>query len=155
MRHIPTLLRRELGAYFLGPMAYLILLAFQTIAWINFSTTLDSLSHNPRIYSGVPDALNFYLAGSPPFWIALMVALPGRLTMRLLAEERRSGTIRGRCLTGRRVTEAEVVVAKVVPWRCISCTSCSSSRSRSTCPSSYHQGQVLARPRPRHRWRSG
>ena len=27
MRHIPTLCRRELGAYFLSPMAFLILLA--------------------------------------------------------------------------------------------------------------------------------
>jgi ABC-2 type transport system permease protein len=90
-------------------MAYLILLAFQTIAWINFSTTLDALVRSPRVYSGVPDPLNFYLAGSPPFWIALMVALPA-LTMRLLAEERRSGTIE--TLMTAPVTETEVVVAK-------------------------------------------
>lgn len=109
MRHIPTLVRRELSAYFLGPMAYLILLAFQTIAWINFSTTLDALVRNPRVYSGVPDALNFYLAGSPPFWMALMVALPA-LTMRLFAEEWRSGTIE--TLLTAPVAEAEVVVAK-------------------------------------------
>ena len=108
MRHIPTLLRRA-GRYFLGPMAYLMLLAFQTIAWINFSNTLDALVRSPRVYSGVPDPLNFYLAGSPPFWIALMVALPA-LTMRLLAEERRSGTIE--TLMTAPVTEAEVVVAK-------------------------------------------
>ncbi len=38
MRHVPTLLRRELAAYFLGPMAFLILLAFQAIAWLNFWT---------------------------------------------------------------------------------------------------------------------
>ena len=29
MRHVLTLLARELAAYFLGPMAYLVLLAFQ------------------------------------------------------------------------------------------------------------------------------
>jgi ABC-2 type transport system permease protein len=109
MRHVPTLLKRELAAYFLGPMAYLMLLAFQTIAWINFDGMLESLAHNPRIYSGVPDPLNYYLAGSPPFWIALMVALPA-LTMRLLAEERRSGTIE--TLLTVPVTETEVVVAK-------------------------------------------
>ena len=44
MRHVPTLLRRELGAYFLGPMAFLILLAFQVIAWLNFWELVDSLS---------------------------------------------------------------------------------------------------------------
>jgi ABC-2 type transport system permease protein len=109
MRHVPTLLRRELAAYFLGPMAYLILLAFQTIAWINFDGTLESLARRPRIYAGVPDPLNYYLAGSPPFWIALMVALPA-LTMRLVAEERRSGTIE--TLLTVPVTETEVVVAK-------------------------------------------
>ena len=109
MRHLPTLLKRELAAYFLGPMAYLTLLAFQTIAWINFGNMLESLVRNPRIYSGVPDPLNYYLAGSPPFWIALMVALPA-LTMRLLAEERRSGTIE--TLLTAPVTGAEVVLSK-------------------------------------------
>ncbi|HEY2159537.1 MAG TPA: ABC transporter permease, partial [Isosphaeraceae bacterium] len=109
MRHVPTLLKRELAAYFLGPMAYLMLLAFQTIAWINFDGMLESLAHNPRIYSGVPDPLNYYLAGSPPFWIALMVALPA-LTMRLIADERRSGTIEP--LLTVPVTEAEVAVSK-------------------------------------------
>jgi ABC-2 type transport system permease protein len=109
MRHVPTLLRRELAAYFLGPMAYLMLLAFQTIAWINFDGTLESLARSPRLYSGVPDPLNYYLAGSPPFWIALMVAVPV-LTMRLVAEERRQGTIE--TLLTVPVTEAEVVVAK-------------------------------------------
>ena len=44
MRHVPTLLRRELGAYFLGPMAFLILLAFQVIAWLNFWELVDTLS---------------------------------------------------------------------------------------------------------------
>ena len=39
MRHVPHSLRRELAAYFLGPMAFLILLAFQVIAWLNFWET--------------------------------------------------------------------------------------------------------------------
>lgn len=109
MRHVPPLLGRELAAYFLGPMAFLILLGFQAIAWINFGNLVDALVRNPRLYSGVPDPLNDYLAGSPPFWIALMVALPA-LTMRLVAEERRSGTIE--TLLTAPVTAGEVVVAK-------------------------------------------
>ncbi len=44
MRHVPALLRRELGAYFLGPMAFLILLAFQVIAFLNFWELVDALS---------------------------------------------------------------------------------------------------------------
>jgi ABC-2 type transport system permease protein len=109
MRHIPTLFKRELSAYFLGPMAFLILLAFQAIAGINFLDVIESLAKNPRVYSGMHDPLNRYLSASPSFWIALLVALPA-LTMRLLAEEKRSGTIE--TLLTVPVTETEVVFAK-------------------------------------------
>ncbi len=109
MRHVPTLLRRELAAYFLGPMAFLIFLAFQAIAWLNFRTLVDDLARNSQSFSGLDDPMNAYISGSLPFWIGLLVAVP-LLTMRLLAEERRSGTIE-QLLTAP-VTEAEVVVAK-------------------------------------------
>jgi len=109
MRHVPTLLRRELGAYFLGPMAFLILLAFQFVAWLNFWELVDSLSRPQQSFSSLRDPLNNYISGSTPFWIALLVAVPA-LTMRLIAEERRSGTIE--TLLTVPVTETEVVVAK-------------------------------------------
>ena len=109
MRHVPTLLRRELAAYFLGPMAFLILLAFQAIAWVNFWTLVNALSRNGQSFTGMNDPMNAYISGSLPFWIGLLVAIPV-LTMRLLAEERRSGTIE-QLLTAP-VTEGEVVVAK-------------------------------------------
>jgi ABC-2 type transport system permease protein len=109
MRHVPTLLRRELAAYFLGPIAFLILLAFQAIALINFWNLVNDLSRNGQSFSGLRDPLNAYISGSLPFWIGLLVAVPV-LTMRLVAEERRSGTIE-QLLTAP-VTEAEVVVAK-------------------------------------------
>lgn len=109
MRHVPTLLRRELAAYFLGPMAFLILLAFQVIAWLNFWELVDGLSRPQQSVSGRFEPLTMYIAGSMPFWIALMVAIPA-LTMRLIAEERRSGTIEA--LLTVPVTEVEVVVAK-------------------------------------------
>src|SRR5262245_55215750 len=109
MRHVPTLWLRELAAYFLSPMAYFILLAFQAIAWINFWQLVDELSLPQRSYSGLASPMNWYISGSTPFWIALLVAVPA-LTMRLIAEERRSGTIE--TLLTVPVTEAEVVVAK-------------------------------------------
>jgi len=109
MRHVPTLLRRELSSYFLGPMAFLVLLAFQAIAWLNFWDLVDSLARNARAFSGVRDPLNTYISGSTAFWIGLMVAVPA-LTMRLVAEERRSGTIEP--LLTAPVGEGEVVVAK-------------------------------------------
>src|SRR5262249_24573503 len=85
MRHVPTLLRRELGAYFLGPMAFLILLALQFVAWLNFWELVDSLSRRQEAYSTLSDPLNSYISASTPFWIALLVAIPA-LTMRLIAE---------------------------------------------------------------------
>lgn len=109
MRHIPTLLRRELASYFLGPMAFLILLAFQAIALINFWDLVEALARNNVGYSGLRDPLNNYISGSPQFWIGMLVAIPA-LTMRLVAEERRSGTIEP--LLTAPVTEVEVVVSK-------------------------------------------
>ncbi len=109
MRHVPTLLRRELGAYFLSPIAFLILLAFQAIAWFNFAELVDNLVRNARAFSTLRDPLNTYISGSVPFWIGLLVAVPA-LTMRLVAEERRSGTIEP--LMTAPVTESEVVIAK-------------------------------------------
>lgn len=109
MRHVPTLLRRELAAYFLSPMAYLVLLAFQVIAWIDFYVLVRHLSDPRTVASGPVDPMTVYIAGNIVFWVALLVAVPA-LTMRLLAEERRSGTIEG--LLTVPITEAEVVVAK-------------------------------------------
>jgi ABC-2 type transport system permease protein len=109
MKHVPTLLRRELAAFFLGPMAYLVLLAFQVIACLNFWQLVIELSQPQREFSSLRDPMTSYISASTPFWIALLVAIPA-LTMRLLAEERRSGTIE--TLLTAPVTETEVVVAK-------------------------------------------
>lgn len=109
MGHVLTLCRRELAAYFLGPMAFLVLLAFQGIAALNFWDLVNSLARNPLALSGARDPLNGYVVGSTPFWLAVLVAVPA-LTMRLLAEERRSGTLE--TLLTAPVTEGEVVVAK-------------------------------------------
>jgi ABC-2 type transport system permease protein len=109
MRHVPALLRRELGAYFLGPMAYLVLFGFQVIAWLNFWQLVEFLALPQNEFSGLRDPMNAYITESFWFWVGLLVAVPA-LTMRLLAEERRAGTIEG--LLTAPVTESEVVVAK-------------------------------------------
>ncbi len=109
MRHVPTLVRRELGAYFLGPMAWLILLGFQAIAWLNFWDLVEVLARPQVGLSQLSDPMVTYISGSMPFWIAMMVAIPA-LTMRLLAEEKRSGTIE--TLLTVPISETEVVTAK-------------------------------------------
>ncbi len=109
MRHVATLTRRELAAYFLGPMAFLILLAFQVIAALNFWTLVEALSRPQQALSNRFEPMNMYISSSTPFWIAVLVAIP-TLTMRLIAEERRSGTIE--TLLTLPVTETEVVLSK-------------------------------------------
>lgn len=109
MRHVPALVRRELSAYFLGPMAYLILLAFQFIALVNFIELMETLGRPRSAFPGTDDPINLYIPGSVGFWIALLIAVP-LLTMRLVAEERRSGTLE--TLLTVPVTEVEVIVSK-------------------------------------------
>lgn len=115
MRHVNELLRRELAAYFLSPMAYIVLLAFQFMAFLNFWMLVDTLSQppgqaGPRIeFSTLNDPMSTYIATSPAFWVPLLIGIPV-LTMRLLAEERRSGTIE--TLLTLPVTETQVVLAK-------------------------------------------
>jgi gliding motility-associated transport system permease protein len=109
MRHVSTLLSRELASYFLGPMAYLVMLAFQIIAFLNFWELVDSLSQPQREFSNMRDPLSTYISASPGFWIAILVAIPA-LTMRLMAEERRSGTLES--LLTLPITETQIVLAK-------------------------------------------
>ena len=92
-------------------MAFLILLAFQVIAWLNFWELVDVAEPaaavalrrctDPHEHATSPAAR--------PSGSRMLVAIPA-LTMRLVAEERRSGTIE--TLLTVPVTETEVVVAK-------------------------------------------
>jgi ABC-2 type transport system permease protein len=90
-------------------MAYFILLAFQIIACLNFWQLIETLRTPQVAYSVLHDPMTLYISGSTPFWIALLIAVPV-LTMRLIAEERRSGTFE--TLVTVPVTTAEIVVAK-------------------------------------------
>ncbi len=109
MRHVNSLLQRELSAFFLGPMAYFVLLAFQVVAFLNFWELVDTLAQPQREFSSLRDPMSTYIAGSPSFWIAMLASLPA-LTMRLVAEERRSGTIE--TLLTLPIREYEVIIAK-------------------------------------------
>lgn len=111
MRHVPALARRELASYFLRPTAYFVLLGFQLIAGLDFFQLVELLS-DPRqavSFSGRLDPMASYVAGNWLFWMALLVAVPA-LTMRMIAEERRTGTIEG--LLTAPVAESEIVVGK-------------------------------------------
>jgi ABC-2 type transport system permease protein len=100
-------LRRELFAYFYSPLAYVVLTFFLLVNGYVFALIVSFLS-DPRS-SGSTTPLKLFFGDTFFFWIVLIFVTPV-LTMRLLAEERRSGTIES--LMTAPVTELQVVLGK-------------------------------------------
>ncbi|MEW6026383.1 MAG: ABC transporter permease, partial [Planctomycetota bacterium] len=100
MNNILTLTRRELAAYFLSPLAYVIMTAFLFFCGYFFWSYLR--------WTSDATALRYVLEliGFTSLIISPMV------TMRLIAEEKKSGTME--TLMTAPVTETEVVVAKYI-----------------------------------------
>ena len=110
MRKVLTLARRELSAYFFSPMAYVIGSAFLLMVGVIFLLGLRipflQVELEPVFRSGAESTLR------PLFDVlayGLVVVVP-LLTMRLVAEEFRSGTIE--TLMTAPVTDAEVIGGK-------------------------------------------
>jgi len=99
MKNITTMLQRELGAYFLSPIAYVVAATFLFTSGLAFG--LGTFN------SGGTSSLQPLL--DPWIVMILLFVLP-MLTMRLLSEELRSGTIE--TLMTVPITDAEVVLGK-------------------------------------------
>jgi ABC-2 type transport system permease protein len=83
MRGTWIVFSREVGQYFASPMAYLIAFAFFLLTGLNFNADLAfSVSVKPAEPALIPIFLSFAMVFFAPL-----------LTMRLLAEERREGTL--------------------------------------------------------------
>src|SRR5262249_6650819 len=77
------------AAYFLSPIAYVVLAVFLAVTGYRFYLTLEQLTiSGPR---GVEFPMQF-LVGDREFWLVYLF-IPPLLTMRLFAEERGSGTL--------------------------------------------------------------
>jgi ABC-type transport system involved in multi-copper enzyme maturation permease subunit len=84
-----SLLRRELSAYFLSPVAYVVLVIFLLVTGHLFYLTLEQLTASgPK---GVEFPMQLML-GDERFWLVFLF-IPPLLTMRLFAEERSTGTL--------------------------------------------------------------
>jgi len=93
--------RRELRAYFDSPTAYIVVVSFLLVAgWMFFSTVF---------LFGRADMRPFF-APSPFSPAMLLVILAPAITMRLIAEERKSGTIE--LLLTMPVRDGEIVLGK-------------------------------------------
>ena len=106
MTKILAIVRRELIAYFSSPLAYIVLTAFLLMQGYIFSIIVSFLN-NPMTQAMTP--LRLFFGGTVFFWLFLLFTVPV-ITMRLLAEERRSGTIE--VLLTSPVTEGQVIAGK-------------------------------------------
>ncbi len=94
---------RELRAFFVAPLAYVVLFFFLIVNGFVFSYLAAALS-DPRAPAGPP--MTFFFSWTPVFLLILGVVL----TMRLLTEELRSGSIE--VLMTAPVTEGQVIAGK-------------------------------------------
>lgn len=103
MRNCLTIFRRELGSYFSSPIAYAVLAGFLLIAGYFFYAILSSFlqyilqsSMQAQYYQMAPPVINVNLMALRPFFhnvaIIMVFAVP-LITMRLYAEEKKTGTI--------------------------------------------------------------
>jgi ABC-2 type transport system permease protein len=84
-----SLIRREFAAYFLSPIAYVVLAIFLFVTGHLFYLTLTQLTAvGPK---GVEFPMQLML-GDEKFWLVYLF-IPPLLTMRLFAEERSTGTL--------------------------------------------------------------
>ncbi|MCG6948195.1 MAG: ABC transporter permease [Acidobacteria bacterium] len=106
MRKIWAIIRRELIAYFSSPLAYIVLTAFLLMQGYIFYLIVSFLN-NPQTPAMTP--LRLFFGGTIFFWLFLLFVVPV-ITMRLIAEERRSGTVE--VLLTSPVTEGQVIIGK-------------------------------------------
>jgi ABC-type transport system involved in multi-copper enzyme maturation permease subunit len=119
MRATLSLIRREFSAYFAGPVGYVALFGFLLLTGLQFNLALSLL--NERGPRGVEYPMQVFLGGAESsdlartagvlFW-GLFPAVTGIITMRLLAEERGTGTLE--MLLTAPIRDWQVVVAKFV-----------------------------------------
>lgn len=99
MRNVATLAQRELGAYFLSPIAYAVTAIFLFTSGLAFGLGTFHTGGEASLRSLFDD-----------WMILILVVVLPMLTMRLLSEELRSGTIE--TLLTAPITEVEIVLGK-------------------------------------------
>jgi ABC-2 type transport system permease protein len=98
--------RRELASYFLSPVSYLVLALFLLVEGYSFWLFLELLSGRDTPHGAV---MQYFFGGTFLYWLFVMF-LVSVITMRLVAEERRQGTLEP--LMTAPVDEAEVIAGK-------------------------------------------
>jgi ABC-type transport system involved in multi-copper enzyme maturation permease subunit len=110
-RQVVVLTRRELAAYFYSPIAYLVLFGMTIVGWVMYwffagGLLADAVVGQPH---QEPIVREYIVALFPVMCVVFVVPV---LTMRLLAEERRTGTIE--VMLTAPVDEVVVVISKFI-----------------------------------------
>ena len=107
MSNLATLIRREIRTYFYSPIAYIVLAATLLMNGWTFWILINALNNPELQLTG--SVMQLFFGGTFFFWFAMLLVTPV-LTMRLLSEEKRSGSIE--LLMTAPVTDLEVVLGK-------------------------------------------
>ncbi|MDD5557935.1 MAG: ABC transporter permease [bacterium] len=107
MTKIPPLLAKEIRSYFYSPIAYVVLVAFLLFNGFVFFILMTALNDPRMLREG--SAMQFFFGGTIFFYIVLSIVV-SVITMRLIAEERKSGTIE--VLMTSPITDGDLVVSK-------------------------------------------
>ncbi len=87
MRIFRILLRKELGSYFLNPFGWVVLAFVVLMQGLSLSTAMKGFRDTP-----VKDSLIYVAFHTPLFWFYFLFIFP-LITMRLFADEEKSGTL--------------------------------------------------------------
>ncbi len=110
MRSAWVIAKREVKFFFLSPIAYVVITSWLLWCGLTFYQLVSWFASFPS--SGGSDTpLNVFFGGTTLFFMPLLVFSP-LLTMRLLAEERSTGTIEP--LLTSPISEASVVIGKYI-----------------------------------------
>ncbi len=118
MKSAWVVLKRELGSFFVSPLAYVVLTSWLVWNGVVFWVLSEFYSRN-AVSSGASSPLAGFFGGSALFFIPLLVFVPV-LTMRLVAGEKQSGTIEA--LLTAPISEASVIFGKYWASLVIWCT---------------------------------
>ena len=112
VRNVWAIWLREMGSYFLSPMAYVVIFLFLSTNGAMFTFYAFQLTGHPRQIPMVIESL----FGFALIWI---IPLSPLLTMKLFAEEKKTGTLE--VLMTAPVTEAQVVLGKFLAAQVFYC----------------------------------
>jgi ABC-2 type transport system permease protein len=108
MRAFWPIYKRELFAFFVTPLAWVLIAVFVLVQGMHFYLLVDHFAASPDI-AGDETPLSAFFGNTVLHYLVLFVLVPP-MTMRLFAEERRSGSVE--LLMTAPVSSAAVVLAK-------------------------------------------